>query len=189
MSMRPENVQVANGMRLSRRIVTMRNPKNIPAVVFRRKVLPAPNGNSDRHIDSWGGLGSIADSDEHAIDYEKLGHAMAIIVDSVGGTLHDNGTLIVPENFSAIAHIEPYDINIKDNDERLKTMPNWTLRKTDLVCLLLNGYKDFYEITGTMAMGKLPQAGVRYLLAQRFDLYFLDALDEKNIDDVRVPYE
>lgn len=189
MSMRFENVQVAKGLRLSRRIVTMRNPKNIPAVVFRRQVLSAPNGNNNRHIDSWGGLGSIADSDEHAIDYETLGHAMVIIADSVGGTLHDNGTLIVPEQFSAIAHIEPYDIKIEDNEERLKIMPNWTLRKTDLVCLLLNGYKDFYEITGTMAMGRLPQAGVRYLLAQRFDLDYLNALDEKDINDVRVPYE
>ena len=189
MSIRVENVQVAKGLHLSRRIVTMRHPKNIPAVVFRRQVLPVPNGNSDRHRDSWSGLGSVADSDEHAIDYQQLGHAMVIITDNLGGSLHDNGTLIVPEQFSAIAYIEPYDIEIKDNDERLKTMPNWTLTKTDLVCLLLNGHKDFYEITGTMAIGRLPQDGARYLLAQRFDLDFLNTLDEKNIDDVRVPYK
>lgn len=188
MSLRIENVQVASGQALANRIITLRSQAVIPCFVFRRMVLPVEGSDKSRNYDSWLGLGSINDTDEHAIDYTPLGHAMMLIMDSLGGAMHDSGMMVVPDELSAIALIEPYDIALQ-GDDRLKMKPNWSPQKTDLICLLLNGHKEYYEVTGIMATSMLPNSTCRYAIAQRFDLDYLDAFDDSAVTDVAVPYE
>ena len=188
MSLRIENELVADGQRLANRIITLRNQSVIPTFAFRRSVLPVANSPNQRDTDTWSGLGTVSNSDEHAINYEPLGHAMVLMLDSLGGAFHDSGNFVLPEEMSSIVLIEPYDIELQD-DERINNMPNWTPSKGDLFCFLLNGHKEYHEVTGIMGQSMLASAGKRYAMAQRFDLDYLDAFNDAKIEDVKQPYE
>ena len=189
MSLRIENVLVTDGQRLNNRIITMRSQSVIPAFAFRRTVLKLDaNAEEDRRFVTWSGLGSVVDSDEHAIDYEPLGHAMVLILDSIAGAFHDGGMMVVPEELSALALVEPYDIKL-DDEERVDMMPDWTPKIGDLFCFLLNGHKEYHEVTGIMGQSMVAGHGAKYALAQRFDLDYLEAFKEEDIADVAVPYK
>lgn len=188
MSLRIENKLVTDGQRLTNRIITLRSQDVIPAYVFRRTVTKIDNSDNEREFDTWSGLGTVSNSEEHAIDYVPLGHAMVKMLEMLGGGAHDTGTFIMPEDLNSIALIEPYDIDLKD-DERLKLKPDWTPKKGDLFCLLLNDHKEYHECTGVMGLSMLASQGYRYALSQRFDLNYLDAFKEDEIIDVPVPYE
>ena len=188
MSVRIENTQVADGLALANRILIMRNQSCIPTFAFRRTVLTIENSEKARPLDTWSGLGSVLDSEEHAIDYAPLGHAMVIISDALGGAFHDTGMFVLPDQMSSVCLIEPYDI-LLDDDARLENKPNWLPQKGDLFCFLLNGHKEYHEVTGVMAKSMLASQGARYALAQRFDLNYLDAFNEQDIADVIIPYE
>ncbi len=188
MSLRIENELVAGGQALTNRIITLRSQSVIPVFAFRRVVLPANAVNAERDFVTWSGLGTVSNSDEHAIDYEPLGHAMVLILDSLGGAFHDGGMFVTSEELSSMALVEPYDI-LLDGDDRIKLKPNWTPEKGDLFCFMLNNHKEYHEVTGIMGQSMLASQGKKYALAQRFDLNYLDAFDEQDIDDVAVPYE
>lgn len=188
MSLRIENKLVTDGQRLANRIITLRSQSVIPTFAFRRVVLKVEDSLNDRDTDTWAGLGTVSNSDEHAIDYEPLGHAMVLMLDSLGGAFHDTGMFVMPEEMSSIVLIEPYDILLQ-GDERLKNAPDWKPSKGDLFCFMLNGHKEYHEVTGIMAQSMLASSGSRYALAQRFDLDYLDAFNEDDITDVAVPYE
>ena len=188
MSLRIENKLITDGQRLANRIITLRSQSVIPSFVFRRVVKVIKDDSSKRSVDTWSGLGTVSSSNEHAIYYEPLGHAMILMLDTLGGAAHDGGMFITPEELSSIALIEPYDIDLVD-DDRLKMQPEWTPKKGDLFCLLLNDHKEYHECTGVMGLSMLASHGKRYALAQRFDLNYLDAFKENEINDVEVPYE
>lgn len=188
MSLRIENTLVASGQALTNRIITLRSQSVIPTFAFRKVVLPANTTNNDRDFVTWSGLGTVSDSDEHAIDYEPLGHAMILILDSLGGAFHDGGMFVTSEELSSMALIEPYDI-LLDGDDRLKLKPDWTPKKGDLFCFMLNAHKEYHEVTGIMGQSMLASQGKKYALAQRFDLNYLDAFDEEKVVDVAVPYK
>lgn len=188
MSLKIENTLVAAGTRLSNRIITLRSQSVIPAFAFRRVVLSTPNSIKERDLDTWSGLGSITDTDEHAIDYEPLGHAMVLVLDSLGGAMHNSGMMILPDEMSSMALIEPYDI-LLEGDERLKLKPDWEPQKGDLLCFLLNEHKEYHEVTGIMGTSMLAAGTNRYTLAQKFDLDYLDAFKDEAVADVAVPYK
>lgn len=188
MSLRKENTLVAAGQRLSNRIITLRSQSVIPTFVFRRVVLSTTDSAKARDLDTWSGLGSITDSDEHAIDYEPLGHAMVLVLDSIGGAMHDSGMMIMPDEMSSMALIEPYDILLQ-GDDRLRLKPDWEPKKNDLVCFMLNGHKEYHEVTGIMGTSMLAAGTNRYTLAQKFDLDYLDAFKDDAASNVEVPYE
>ncbi len=187
MSIRIENKLVTDGQALANRIVTLRSQSVIPSFIFRKQVLPTTiEPEYDRDLVTWAGLGQLTDSetDEHAYDYESIGHAMVLLLDTLGGAMHDNGMMVMPEQMTATALIEPYDIHL-EGEERIKYRPNFTLQKGDLLCLLFNEeYKEYYEIVGKMGHSMLAGHGNRYILNQRFDLDYLDAFEEEKIDDV-----
>src|SRR5699024_3005170 len=116
MTLKIENKLVTDGQALSTRIITLRNQSTIPTFVFRRKVLTVNDDDYERSDLSWAGLGTVSDSDEHSIDYEPLGHAMVVLLDSLGGPMHDSGMFITPEQFSSMVLIEPYDIDLEGDD-------------------------------------------------------------------------
>lgn len=188
MSLKIENTLVAAGQRLANRIITLRSQSVIPAFVFRRVVLSAPDSTNERELDVWAGLGSISDTDEHAIDYEPLGHAMVLVLDSLGGAMHNSGMMILPDEMSSMALIEPYDI-LLEGDDRLNLQPNWMPKKVDLICFLLNGHKEYHEVTGIIGTSMLAAGTFRYALSQRFDLDYLDAFKDDAVADVVTPYE
>lgn len=189
MSLRPENTQVALGRRIAQRGIVMRNMKAIPAYVLSRKVLPLGDSTNtnNRDNDTWGGLGTVAAIDQHAIDYTRKGHAIVRILDSLGGNFHESGNLVLPEDFNSIAYIEPYDIEL-DQTARIREVPEWEIEKNDLICLLMDGYKQYHECVGIMGQAMLASAGKRYMLAARFDLRSLDSLKEDEIPEVKEPY-
>ncbi|MDO5770072.1 MAG: hypothetical protein Q4P13_11250 [Psychrobacter sp.] len=188
MSLRKENTQVVVGQRLSNRITTMRSLASIPAFAFRKQVLPLKDKSTDRQRDTYAGVGVIGQADEHAIDYVPLGHVLIRVIDMLGGAFHEGGTLIVPEEVSSMALIEPYLMELED-DERITNMPLWQPKKGDLFCFLLNGYKEYHECVGINGNSMLAEHGKRYLLNKRFDLKYLNVLDESKIDDVATPYK
>ena len=188
MSLRIENKLITDGQRLANRIITLRSQSVIPAFVFRRVVRKVKEESSNRNFDAWSGLGTVSSSNEHAIDYEPLGHAMILMLDNLGGAAHNGGMFIMPEELSSIALIEPYDITL-EGDDRLKMQPQWVPKKGDLFCLLLNDHKEYHECTGVIGLSMLANHGKKYALAQRFDLNYLDAFKENEIADIGVPYE
>ena len=188
MSLRIENTLETDGQRLNNRIITLRSQSVIPTFAFRRTVAKIKAADASRGFVSWAGLGAVTDSDEHAIDYEPLGHAMVLILDSISGAFHDAGMMVMPEELSSLALVEPYDITL-DDEARIDMMPDWTPKKGDLFCFLLNGHKEYHECTGVMGQSMLAGHGAKYTLAQRFDLNYLDAFKEENIADVAVPYK
>ena len=187
MTLKIENKLVTDGQALSTRIITLRNQSAIPAFVFRRKVLTVNDTDYERSDVAWAGLGVISDSDEHSIDYEPLGHAMVVLLDALGGGMSDNGIFIAPEQFSSLALIEPYDIDL-EGEERIRLRPEWEPKKGDLFCFLLNNHKEYHECSGVVGNSLLITHGHRYLLNQRFDMDYLDAFNEDDIDDVYTPY-
>lgn len=188
MSVRIENKLVADGQSLVNRILTLRAQSAIPAYAFRRTVLSVEGSDKPRSLDAWAGLGSITNSEEPAIDYTPLGHAMIRILDALSGAFHDTGMFVLPEEMSSLCLVEPYDILLQD-EERLKNKPDWMPQKGDLFCFLLNEHKEYHEVTGVIANSMLASQGARYALAQRFDLNYLDAFNEQDIPDVAVPYD
>lgn len=190
MTLKIENKLVADGQALSMRITTLRNQSAIPTFVFRRKVLTVNDDDYERSDLSWAGLGTISDSasDEHAIDYEPLGHAMVVLLDALGGAMHDSGMFITTEQFSSMVLIEPYDIKL-EGDDRIRLKPDWQPKKGDLFCFLLNNHKEYHECVGIVGNSMLVSHGHRYLLNQRFDLEYLSAFKESDIKDVEVPYK
>lgn len=187
MTLKIENKLVTDGQALSTRIITLRNQSAIPAFVFRRKVFTVSDTDYERSDVSWAGLGVISDSDEHSIEYEPLGHAMVVLLDALGGGMSDNGIFIAPEQFSSLVLIEPYDIDLESED-RIKMRPDWTPKKGDLFCFLLNNHKEYHECVGVVGNSLLITHGHRYMLNQRFDMDYLDAFNEDDIEDIEIPY-
>lgn len=188
MTLKIENKLVTDGQALSTRIITLRNQSAIPAFVFRRKVFTVSDTDYERSDVSWAGLGVISDSDEHSIEYEPLGHAMVVLLDALGGGMSDNGIFIAPEQFSSLVLIEPYDIDLESED-RIKMRPDWTPKKGDLFCFLLNNHKEYHECVGVVGNSLLITHGHRYMLNQRFDMDYLDAFNEDDIEDIKIPYK
>lgn len=188
MTLRVENKLVTDARRLSNRIITLRSLSVIPCFAFRQVVLSLKDMDVDRQEVTYSGLGAISSSDEHAFDYEPLGHAMVHMIDSLGGAFHDSQTFVTPEEVSSIVLIEPYDIEL-EGDDRLKYAPDWEPKKGDLICFLLNDHKEYHEVTGVLSNSMLATSGKRYMLNQRFDMDYLDAFDEDSIADVVVPYD
>ncbi|MCC3344529.1 hypothetical protein [Psychrobacter sanguinis] len=187
MTLKIENKLVTDGQALSTRIITLRNQSAIPAFVFRRKVFTVSDTDYERSDVSWAGLGVISDSDEHSIEYEPLGYAMVVLLDALGGGMSDNGIFIAPEQFSSLVLIEPYDIDLESED-RIKMRPDWTPKKGDLFCFLLNNHKEYHECVGVVGNSLLITHGHRYMLNQRFDMDYLDAFNEDDIEDIEIPY-
>lgn len=187
MTLKLENKLVTDGQALSTRIITLRNQSAIPTFVFRRKVLTVSDDDYERSDVSWAGLGTVSSGDEHSIDYEPLGHAMVVLLDSLGGPMHDSGMFITPEQFSSMVLIEPYDIDL-EGDDRIRLRPGWHTEKGDLFCFLLNNHKEYHECVGVVGNSMLINHGHRYLLNQRFDMEYLDAFNEEDIEDVYPPY-
>lgn len=189
MSTRVENKLVADGQALANRIVTLRSQSVVPAYAFRKTVLSTTiRPDEERDLVTWSGLGQLSDSDEHAYDYEPIGHAMVLLLDVLGGNMHDTDTMIMPEQMSATALVEPYDINL-EGEERIRYRPEWTLKKGDLLCLLFTDeYKEYYECTGRIGHSMLADHGGKYILNQRLDLDYLDVFDEEKLEDIQ-PYQ
>lgn len=188
MSLKIENKLVADGRRLSNRMITLRSQSVIPTFAFRRTVLPVNEDEDERDMVTWSGLGTVGNLEEHAIDYEPLGHAMALMLGNLAGAMHNSGSFAIPEEMTSLCLIEPYDIKLQ-GDDRVKLKPEWMPEKGDLFCFMLNNHKEYHECTGVMAQSMLAGQGSKYALAQRFDLDYLDAFNEEDITDVAVPYE
>ena len=186
MSLRVETTLVADGRRLASRSIVLQSLQSIPCFAFRKVILPVPNSTFENRTDeTWGGLGVSSDvkMDEHAFDYEPLGHAMLTIEQYIGGAVYDNNMLIQPDEISMAGQIEPYDINLKGR-ERLVNIPTWKPKKTDIFCLMLAEDSYIYmECVGRTGSSMMADFGVKYVFNQKFDLDFLPAFDESKIDD------
>lgn len=186
MSLRVETHLVADGRRLASRSIVLQSLQSIPAFAFRKVILPIPNSKfTNRADETWGGLGVSSDiiEDEHAFDYEPLGHAMMTVEQFIGGAVHDGGMLIQPDEVSMAGQVEPYDINLTGR-ERLQNIPTWQPKTGDLFCMLLGEENYLYmECVGRTGSSMMADFGVKYVFNQKFDLPFLPAFDESKIDD------
>lgn len=182
MSLRIENTLIADGRRLSVRAIVLQSLSSVPCFAFRRVILPVDNSVSNNRLDDvWGGLGVASGSDEHAFDYEALGHCMIVLNAYNGGFTGEFGTGF--DDVLIEGQIEPYDIGLTHR-ERLQNMPDWTPKKGDLFCLLLGENNYLYlECVGKSGSSLMGDFGVKYLFNQKFDLDFLDSLDKDFIND------
>ena len=185
MSLRIETNLIANGRRRASRQIVLQSLQSIPAYAFRKVIKPVPNGVfAERTNETWGGLGVASNADEHAFDYEPLGFAMMTIEQFIGGAIHDNGMLIVPDEVTMAGQVEPYDPLLK-GAERVDKIPDWQPKKDDLFCMLLG--KDDYlymECVGKTGSSMMADFGAKYVFNQKFNLEFLPAFDESKLADV-----
>lgn len=187
MSLRIETHRVADGRRLASRAIVLQSLQSIPAFAFRKVILPVPDSPfANRDDETWGGLGVASGvmMDEHAFDYEPLGHAMLTCEQFIGGAVYDNNLIIQPEDITMAGQVEPYNINLHGR-ERLVNIPDWIPKVSDLFCLLLAEDNFIYmECVGRTGSSMMADFGVKYVFNQKFDLNFLPAFDESLIDDV-----
>lgn len=184
MSLRIENTLIADGRRLAVRAIVLQSLSSVPCFAFRRVILPAPNSLFDDRLDEvWGGLGVASGADEHAFDYEPLGHCMVVLSAFMGGFVNDFAVGF--DDVLTEGQVEPYDIALTHR-ERLHQLPNWTPQKGDLFCLLLGENHYLYlECVGKTGTSLMADFGVKYVFNQKFDLNFLDSLDKDFINDVQ----
>lgn len=183
MSLRIENTLIADGRRLAVRAIVLQSQSSVPCFAFRRVILPVTHSRFDDRLDeTWGGLGVASTADEHAFDYEPLGHCMMVLSEFVGGFAGEFGTNF--DEIPILGQVEPYDITLTHR-ERLHNLPDWTPKKGDLFCLLLGENSSLYlECVGVIGSSLMGDFGVKYVFNQKFDLDFLDTLDKDFINDI-----
>lgn len=185
MSLHHKTPIVADGRRQAARAIVLQSMSSLPCFAFAKSIINDPNSAFDRRVDeTWGGLGVASDAEEHAFDYEPLGHAMMTMERFMGGMLHDADASVVADEVMVMGLVEPYDHTLTGRD-RLINVPDWTLKKGDLLCILLAADHYIYlECVGRLAQSIMTDFGVKYVFNQKHDLDFLDALDKDNIADI-----
>lgn len=188
MSLHQKTYKTFDGRRLASRAIVLQSMQSIPCYCFRKEIIKVPNSAFDERLDeTWGGLGVASDADEHAFDYVSLGHAMMTVERFMGGYVHDGDGLVVPDEIAIMGLVEPYDIDLKGR-ERLQNVPEWTPKKGDVFCMLLDEDNYIYlECVGRTGSSLVSDFGAKYVFNQKFDLDFIGALDETNIVDRRLP--
>lgn len=189
MSLRIETKLVADGRRLASRAIVLQSLQSIPCYAFRKVILPIPDSEiAERQHETWGGLGFASDFDEHAFEYQDLGHCMIVMEQFMGGAVHDGNQFVDMAEIAVSGQIEPYYPNLTKS-ERIKQMPDWTPKKGDIFCLLIgeNNY-TYLECVGRTGSSMMGDFGVKYAFNQKLDLDFLPQFDENNIVD-RTPLE
>lgn len=191
MSLRTETHQVANGRRRATRAIVLQSLQSIPCFVFRKVIVKVPDSYfDDRTDETWGGLGVASTMDEHAFDYEPLGYAMMTVEQFLGGAIHDNGMLIVPDEATMSGQVEPVvkeflQVDSRNRRQYFDTIPDWTPQKEDLFCLMIapDDY-IFMECVGKTGSSLMSDFGAKYVFNQKFNLDFIPNLDEGKIEDM-----
>lgn len=185
MTLRIETKLIADGRRLASRSIVMQSLGSIPCYAFRKVILPVPDSQfGNRTDETWGGLGVASSADEHAFDYEPLGHAMMTMEAFIGGGVHDGNVFIQPDEVTMAGQVEPYDITLQGKD-RLRYLPNWAPEVGDLFCMLLAEDNYIYvECVGRTGSSIMSDFGVKYVFNQKYDLGFLPTFDETQLADI-----
>jgi hypothetical protein len=158
--------RVADGRRLASRSIVMTQISSIPCVVWRKKVNPITDG-VEREDESWGGLGVLSESDEHAIEYEQLGLACLLLDRFTGGSVNSSRTLVDSGEESIIAQIEPY-IDGLTGRELLVQLPEWVPKSGDMFGFLIGDDALIWlELVSIMGQSFMSDFGTKYLLNKR----------------------
>lgn len=158
--------RVADGRRLATRSIVMTHIANITCVVWRKKVNPITAG-VEREDESWGGLGVLSESDEHAIEYEQLGLACILLDRFPGGTVNSSATIVDSSEESIIAQIEPY-IDGLTGREQLIQLPDWEPKSGDMFGFLISEEALIWlELVSIMGQTFMTDFGTKYLLNKR----------------------
>jgi hypothetical protein len=177
--MKPVLNNLANGRRLAVRSVVMTALASFSCVTYRKEVIPIDNSGSARDDVTWGGIGvtQSAAQDDHAINYDFIGNSRLLLLDPYGGgNVLNNDSMVDMSAISAMALIEPYDLDIPLN-QWAKIIPAWEIHKGDIVGMILGNssnhliFMEIVEVEGTSAMADY---GRRYKLNKRDDLNNLE---------------
>lgn len=176
--MKPVLHNIANGRRMAVRSVVMTALASFSCVTYRKEILPVTEGQA-RDENTWGGLGVMqaAALDDHAIDYQFLGNSRLLLVDRFsGGNVLNNDSMVDSESVSAMALIEPYDLDLPLN-EWAKAIPTWEIHKGDLVGMIMGDSSNhliFMEVVEIMGSSAMADYGRKYVLNKRDDLNHLE---------------
>lgn len=151
------NVPLA--VRRAARAVTLNHPNRMSCTVY-RKVVTRTAPDSLGGLPTLGGLGVLDDEDEADFDYQPLGDAQLVIVGVYqGGSRSDDNTLLDNPNTSQQeALIEPVTENA------------FSLKKHDLVCVVIGEAVLPYEITDITGTVNIPPFTQKYVLQLRDEL-------------------
>ena len=176
MSMKPVLEQVAKGRRLAVRSIVMTALASMDCFVYRKQVVEATSG-VDRHDESWGGLGPINNQDDHAIEYGLLGRAKLMLVEQFsGGRVFENNAAVDMDSVVVTGLVEPYDHNTPKNLWRCH-LPNWELDIGDALMVHLGKSALIgFEVMDRIGSSAMADYGVRYVLAKRDELEYLEVL-------------
>ncbi len=178
--------RVAEGRRFASRSIVLTNLSSISCFAFRRKVIPAVEGETRAESIYPGGF-VLSSSEEHATEYEDLGYAMLLLNKFSGGSMHNDGDDINFGEAVFYAQIEP--VNKADYGKRtemLKNIPDWQPKKGDVLAMVISeDIIKWVEVTGVTGQTLNSQHGVEYVLNVRDKLMHLDPFKQE--DDLLEP--
>ena len=168
--------RVANGRRLAARSIVMQSLSTIPALVFRKRLIPNDPATPTASGLSWNGIAN-ADVDEPEYEYDDIGAAMVLMDSFTGAAVLENNSMSDSNDFEIMAQIEPYDDSLDSERERLTNIPEWLPERGDIFGLAVAEdfvvWLELMDITGSSLLGDF---GKRYLLNKLDNLDFLDPL-------------
>lgn len=170
--------RVLDGRKRMVRRMVLTTVSAIPALVYAKVVLPTSEG-ADRTQEAWGGLGVMAEDDEHAIDYVEKGFAMILLDSFTGAALHKGLIAVDSADASFMASIEPFNPD-KDIFKQLENETGWYPESGDVMCLLLSDqYALWLENVGQQGQTLVGDFGTKYLLNKRDDLAYLELFKKR----------
>lgn len=173
MKINPIANRVADGRKRAARAAVLNSIASIPCMVFEKAIEPITDGIA-RKTESWGGLGVLSESDEHAVSYSEKGFAMVLLDRFMGGSISNSGINNEYGDDTALAQIEPFDADLQGL-ARLQQIPDWRIENGDILALLINeNLFLWYEMVSPSGQTMMANFGEKYMLNKRDDLAYME---------------
>lgn len=177
-SINPIASKVLDGRKRMIRRMVLTTTAAIPALVYAKVIAPMPDG-ADRTQASWGGLGVMAEDDEHDFDYVEKGFAMVLLDNFTGAALNKGLIGVDSAEASFMASIEPFKHD-EDVFKQLENLTGWHPESGDVMCLLISeNYALWVENVGQQGQTLVGDFGTKYLLNKRDDLAYLGLFEKR----------
>ncbi|MCK4108902.1 hypothetical protein [Acinetobacter radioresistens] len=177
-SINPITSKVLNGRKRMIRRMVLTTTTAIPALVYAKVILNKIT-EGDGASAPWGGLGVMAEDDEHDFDYVEKGFAMVLLDQFTGAALNKGLMAVDSADPSFMANIEPFNHD-EDIFKQYENTTGWYPQSGDVMCLLISSdYALWVENVGQQGQTLVADFGTKYLLNKRDDLAYLKLFEKR----------
>lgn len=173
MKINPIANRVADGRKRAARTAVINGISSIPCFVLEKVIEPINDGIA-RHEESWGGLGVLSESDDHAFSYSEKGYAMLLFDRFTGSLISNSGINNEYAEETVLAQIEPFDPDLQGT-ARISQVPDWRIENGDILALLISdNFYLWYEMVSPSGQTMMANFGEKYTLNKRDDLAYIE---------------